>query len=114
MVYHLNAYPTNTLLAPPLSENVLAENEVFWTKTREETLEPLVRAITQPSPRKNPAFVNAIVKRAHLITEPNNDAALLGALFAHPLVYWGVELQKAGRLTNAAACSFVAAPAHSG
>jgi tetratricopeptide (TPR) repeat protein len=106
MSYYLTEFPTNTLLAPPLSENVLSENEKFWAKTREENIEPLLEMLAPPSPTNNPAIINAIVKRLHLVSESNGEAAILGTFYSQPLVYWGAELQKeAGRVTNAATCS---------
>jgi hypothetical protein len=94
LVYKLNAFPTNSLLAPPLPDSVRSENELFWRRLRGETLEPLADNLTSGVPRKEPSFLKAIVKRAHLVTEPNTDAEMLGGFYAHALVAWGDELQK--------------------
>jgi tetratricopeptide (TPR) repeat protein len=104
MSYHLSEYPTNTLLAPPLGDSVLSENETFWTKTREENIDPLLAMLAPPSPKKNPALINSIGRRLHLVSESNGEATIVGGFYSQSLVYWGVELQKAGRLTNAATC----------
>jgi tetratricopeptide (TPR) repeat protein len=102
MVYQLNAYPTNVLLAPPLSEAVLDGNEAFWAKVREDALEPLLGVIAPATPRKTSALMEKAVKKLHLVTEPNGDAALLGTLYSSALVAWGDELQKSGRYAKAA------------
>jgi len=102
MVYQLSDYPTNSLLAPPLSEAVLDENEAFWAKVREDALEPLQDVIAPPTPRKTSALMQKAVTKLHLMAEPNGDAALLGTLYSRALVAWGAELQKNGRYTKAA------------
>ena len=47
--------------------------------------------------------MDSLVEKAHLTRESNHDAAILAAFYSRALDYWGVEMQKSGQLTNAAA-----------
>ena len=47
--------------------------------------------------------MDSLVEKAHLTEESNHDAAILAAFYSRALDYWGVEMQKSGQLTNAAA-----------
>ncbi len=104
MTYKLNALSTNTLLSPPLSEVIAAQNETFWMQARSEALDPLLEIVAPAVPRKVSSLMKQIVKRGHLITKPNADIQLVGTLYSRCLVYWGAELQKNGNLTRAAEC----------
>ena len=63
----------------------------------------LLAAVAPPSPGKEPGLMDSLADRAHLAREPNHDAAVLAGFYSRALDYWGVEMQKAGQLTNAAA-----------
>ncbi len=103
LVYKLNPYPTNVLFAPSPSHKLLAENEAFWTGIDQSVLKPLVAAITPPNPTKSPGLVQRLMDRAHLTSEPNRAAAVLGTFYSRDLNFWGVEMQKSGQLAQAAA-----------
>ena len=103
LVYKLNAYPTNALFAPPPSKEVIAQNEALWTKANRTAIEPLVAAIGPAEPGKDPGLWAKLEEQAHLTKEPNRDATILAAFYSRALDYWGVEMQKGGLLTNAAA-----------
>jgi tetratricopeptide (TPR) repeat protein len=103
LVYKLNPYPTNSLFAPPPGKDLISENEAFWAKTDAQVLQPLLAVIAPPSPGKEPGLLDSLVESAHLTRESNHDAAVLAAFYSRALDYWGVEVQKSGRLTNAAA-----------
>ena len=47
--------------------------------------------------------MESLAEKAHLAREPNHDAVTLAAFYSRALDYWGVEMQKSGQLTNAAA-----------
>jgi tetratricopeptide (TPR) repeat protein len=102
LVYKLNQYPTNALFAPLPSGDLIAENEAFWATADEQALQPVAAAVT-PLPNKKPGLIESLLKKAHLARESNHDAAILGGFYSRALDYWGVEMQKCGQLTNAAA-----------
>ena len=103
LVYKLNPYPTNHLFAPPADAKLIAENEAFWTKANVQALQPLLAAIARPGSGKEASLMDGLVKKAHLVREPNHDATTVAAFYSRALNYWGAEMQKAGLLTNAAA-----------
>ena len=47
--------------------------------------------------------MDSLAEKAHLTREPNRDATILAGFYSRALNYWGVEMQKSGQLTNAAA-----------
>jgi tetratricopeptide (TPR) repeat protein len=103
LVYKLNPYPTNALFAPPPGKDVVAENEAFWTRADEQVLRPLLTVVAPPSPRNEPKLLDSLVKKAHLTRESNHDATTMAAFYSRALDFWGVEMQKSGQLTSAAA-----------
>ena len=103
LVYKLNPYPTNALFAPPLGKDLIAENEAFWAEADEQALQPLLAVVTPPNPDQALGLWDRLAKRAHLTREANRDATTLAGFYSRALDYWGVEMQKSGRLTNAAA-----------
>ena len=105
LVYKLNPYPTNALFAPPLSKELIAENEAFWAKADEQALQPLLAVVAPPSPGKEPGLMGSSGGAGPSHQEPNHDATTLAGFYSRALDYWGVEMQKSGRLTNAAAIS---------
>jgi tetratricopeptide (TPR) repeat protein len=103
LVYKLNPYPTNALFAPLPNKDVIAENQAFWVKANEQVLSPVAAAVAPASPGKRPGLMDSLAQEAHLSREPNHDAAVLAAFYSRALDYWGVEMQKYGQLTSAAA-----------
>jgi tetratricopeptide (TPR) repeat protein len=103
LVYKLNAYPTNALFAPPPSKDLIAENEAFWARVNEQALQPLLAVVAPPNQGKKLGFWDSLMEKAHLTKESNRDATVLAGLYSRSLDYWGVEMQKSGQLTNAAA-----------
>ncbi len=107
LLYKLKLYPTNSFFAPALTKPAIAENEAFWSKVDREQLQPLLTAITPPSPSRDSSFMDRLMgpltESVHLTVEPNGDAALLALFYSRALDFWGAELQKAGQLQPAAA-----------
>lgn len=103
LVYKLDPYPTNTLLAPLPSKALISENEAFWAKADKQALQPLLAAVALPSPGTESGLLDNLVDMAHLTRESNRDAATLAVYYSRALDYWGVQIQKSGQLTNAAA-----------
>ena len=103
LVYKLNPYPTNALFARPPSADLAAANETFWAKANEQVLGTVVAAVEESSTGKKPGIMDRLAEKAHLTKEPNHDAGILAAFYSRALDYWGVEMQKRGQLTKAAA-----------
>jgi tetratricopeptide (TPR) repeat protein len=102
-VYQLKHYATNEILVPPLSKELLAENERFWAKADDELISPIMRAIAEKPPGREPGLMDRFMKLAHLKEEPNALALELGLYYSRQLDYWGVQLQRNGVLPEASA-----------
>ena len=103
LIYELKPYSTNYLFAPPVDAKLVAENESFWAKINAEAIPPLLTSVAQTDPPPKPGLLEKLAKSAHLVQELNQDAATVAKFYSRALNYWGVEIQKTGRLTNAAA-----------
>ena len=101
--YKLNAYSNTNLLAPPLTEDLVVENETFWSKADAQVIQPLLPSLAQPSGRRKTSLLEGLAKLTHLGTEPNQDALSLAGLYSRGLDYWAVQLQKKKELEKAAA-----------
>jgi tetratricopeptide (TPR) repeat protein len=101
VVYKLDRYATNALVAPPLQQAVVDENQAFWARAGEEVLKPLLAAITPPAPSKKPGLVEGLMARARLKFKANREASVLAAWCSRDVDSWGVELQKRGQLEEA-------------
>ncbi|MGA2660692.1 MAG: tetratricopeptide repeat protein [Verrucomicrobiota bacterium] len=101
LVYKLARCPTNTLLAPRPTRELLQENESFWATTDQATLKPLAAALSPNSQRAPASWLDRLAERAYLKKMPNREATVLGSFYSRALDYWGVEAQKAGDLAAA-------------
>jgi tetratricopeptide (TPR) repeat protein len=101
LAYKLSPLSTNDFLPPLLSPALLNQNQEFWSRADEQVLKPLVREITPTPGSLDPGIWQALMDRAHLGYETNRDASTLAGFYSRALVYWGAELQRSGRLTNA-------------
>src|SRR5206468_5233417 len=79
LIYRLQLYTTNAVSPPPLTPALLGENQKFWAQIRPE-----------------------LDRLAGQIGQNVNDARALGRSYSRALNWWGVELQKLGRLEEAA------------
>ena len=102
LVYKLDPYPTNAVFTPPIGNDLMAENQLFWEQTDTATLKPL-QALVSPAGRENqPALMAGFMRRAHLAPETNRTASTLAGFYSRALDYWGVTMQKAGHWPEAA------------
>ncbi len=98
----LVSYPSRAPLPPPLTEQLIKENEDFWSSADEQALRPLVKVITPPLPSKNPGVLERLMTKAHAEWEVNHDASAVAFFYSRALNAWGVEMQRAGKLAEAA------------
>jgi len=103
LVHKLIPYPTNFLFTPPPSPALIDENEAFWAEANKQGLKPLVKTIAPQGSGGESSLIENLVEDAHLTRESNHDAITLAGFYSRSLNYWGVEMQKSGLLTNAAA-----------
>ncbi len=103
LVYRLKTLPNNTLLPPPPDKNLIAENEAFWAHAEEQAFAPIERAVAPPDPDAPQSPVEKLFALLQIGREQNPNAAAAGDFYSRGLDFWGVQLQRAGDLTNAAA-----------
>ncbi|MGH7951452.1 MAG: tetratricopeptide repeat protein [Limisphaerales bacterium] len=102
LVYKLITLPNDTLLPPLPDKKQIVENENFWAQAEKE-FSPIENMIAPPAPGASKSFGNRVLARLHLERETNQNAVAAGDSYSRALDFWGVELQRAGDLTNAAA-----------
>jgi len=103
LVYKLNTLPNDTLRPPKLDRNLIAANEAFWAQAEASAFAPIFRAVTPPDPNAVKSFGEKLLDRFHVAREPNPNASVAGTFYSRGLDFWGVQLQRTGDLTNAAA-----------
>lgn len=102
LLYRLNRFPADMLIAPPPSKGLITENNAFWADADERALKPLLAAIARSNPENQSGAIDELMERAYLSKAPNHDASVLAGFYSRALNYWGTELQRSGQLTNAA------------
>ena len=103
LVYLMKTFPDHELLPPALDKNLIAENDIFWSHAK-ETIGPTVQnALAKPARKAQTDVFNWLLLHLYSTPEPNQNAILAGMFCARSLDDWGVQLQRAGDLTNAAA-----------
>ena len=103
LVYKLNTLPDATLMPPPLDKNLIAANEAFWVQAEKTAFAPIIRAVTPVDPNSPHSLGEKLLDRFHVPREPNPNAAVAGTYYSRSLNFWGVQSQRSGDLTNAAA-----------
>jgi tetratricopeptide (TPR) repeat protein len=107
LVYRLRTLPADTLLPPPPDKDQIAENEDFWARAEKTALAPVEKALVPPDPNAPLPLGKTIFAQLHIIDpaepEMNPVAVAVGSFYSRCLNFWGVQLQRAGDLTNAAA-----------
>jgi tetratricopeptide (TPR) repeat protein len=103
LVYKLNTLPDATLLPPPLDKKLTADNENFWAQVEKTAFAPIIAAATPLEPNAPRSFGEKLLDRFHVARESNPNAAIAGPYYSHSLDFWGVQVQRAGNLSNAAA-----------
>jgi tetratricopeptide (TPR) repeat protein len=103
LLYRLKTLPDDTLLPPPLDKDQIAENEAFWSNAEEHVFAPIERAVATPDPNATRSPAETLLLLLHIGREQNPAAAYAGDFYSRSLDFWGVQLQRAGDLANAAA-----------
>ncbi len=102
LTYKLISYPSTNPFPPVLTQELVAENEAFWSKADAQSLRLILPAVLPPPKRAQPVLMQSLTRLAHLTAEPNRDASLLAAFYSRALDYWAVALQRKGELDKAA------------
>jgi tetratricopeptide (TPR) repeat protein len=103
LVYKLDTLPSDTLRPPTPDKNLIAANEAFWAQAQATAFAPIIRAVTPPDSDTAKSFGEQLLDIFHVAREPSRDSVVAGTFYSRSLDFWGVQLQRAGDLTNAAA-----------
>lgn len=102
LVYQMKMLPDDTLLPPPPDKNQTAENEIFWAQA-EKTAPALVEKTLAPPDQAAPlSRGQELLAQLHVSPDQDEDAVVAGTYYSRSLDFWGVQVQRAGDLTNAA------------
>ena len=104
LAYKLKALPGDTLLPPLPDKKQIAENQAFWVRVETQAFAPIERAVAPLDPNAPRSWGRRMLAKFHVPREQNQNAILAGTFYSRSLNFWGVQLQRAGELTNAAAC----------
>jgi tetratricopeptide (TPR) repeat protein len=103
LIYKLKTLPTATLLPPSPDRDEIAKNEAFWSQVAEQAFAPIENAVAPPDPNARLSCGEKLLKRFHIQRGQNPNLIAAGIFYSRSLDFFGVELQRAGHLTNAAA-----------
>ncbi len=102
LAYRMNFYPTNQLSSPALTESQIAQNEKFWAQAQKKALEPLTNALALGRKKEKFPPMRKLTELARIRREPGREVQTIASYYSRALNHWGVELQRAGRLQDAA------------
>lgn len=102
VVYQLKPYPADDWNPPALTPALIAENQNFWKHSFEQVLPPLIAYVDKPYHPPANSLWKTLLEKLHLKPEADLVAMPLGGYYARCLDEWGVRLQMAGKLPEAA------------
>ncbi len=112
LVYQLKPYPQDTLVKPELSNELVQENQAFWTGLNGSLLKKIKDGANPAARKSEPGILDRIfgplLRRAHVSQLPNLEASMLGRYASRELNSLGVDLQRQ-RLYAEAAADFMGA-----
>jgi len=103
MVIRLTPYQPEEILPPPLSEATLETNLVFWGRA-ERLIRAVEAALQFRREEGQTEGRGGLIDKLFLVNKTNPTAVRLGLYLSRSLDGWGVQLQRAGLLAEAAQC----------
>ena len=103
LIYKLNTLPNDTLLPPKPDKNLIAANETFWAQAEAAAFASIIRAGSPPDSNAPKSLGEKLLDCFHVARARNLNASVAGTFYSRGLDFWGVQLQRTGDLTNAAA-----------
>lgn len=99
LIYELKLHSPKRLERPPFTAADLDAGEAFWKDATETTLRPLLQ---QVAAAEHPAgFRRQLREVARFRMPAPDEARVLGIWYGSVLNFWGVALQRSGRLAEA-------------
>ena len=99
-IHRLVPWPMGADESPPLTDEVLATNEAIWQRRWSESLNRLGKEVAT-NRRQATERCSRALKWLRLSDRLNATAASLGGAYSKMLNYWGVQMQRAGRSSEA-------------
>jgi tetratricopeptide (TPR) repeat protein len=103
LVYAMKPLPADTLIPPPLSTNLAAENDVFWQQVVAQDGPAIRKAMTPANPALQGGVIGWFMAHLHVLPAANADALAVGTYYSKSLDALGVQVQRAGDLDRAGA-----------
>ncbi len=104
LVYRLQPLPEETLLPPPPDDQLIVENQTFWSQAGAREQAAIHRAIVSRHSSASSNWGQRFLEDLHVPRPLNPNAVVAGMYYSRDLDFWGVQLQRAGRLADAAVC----------
>lgn len=103
LVYQLKPYPAGTLDAPAPTDALVAANEAFWNNTLEGAAAQSL-ALMADSDNAKAGWRQKFLARLKCKSELPPEVWVVAHAYSIAVDFWGVTLQRAGRLAEAARC----------
>ena len=104
VIYQLTHYPSDQWNMPLPTEEQIQKNQAFWKQAANEVFPALTNAIATPRKSADPNLWQRFLASAHLTNRKEAYAFTAAAYYSRAINYWGVELQKCGKLEEARTC----------
>jgi tetratricopeptide (TPR) repeat protein len=104
IVYQFAHYPSNEWNVPLPTAGQIEENQQFWKRAANEVFPVLTNALSPAGIPANPNWRQKLLAGLHLTDRPDFSALGIANYYSRAINYWGVELQRCGRLGEARTC----------
>ena len=94
---------TNTFLQPPLTAGQISANQAFWAETQAQ-LDAIVAAAQPYKWVRAPAVLARLAAELGLVRTSSRELQALALSYSRALDFWGVQLQRNGKLPEAQYC----------
>jgi tetratricopeptide (TPR) repeat protein len=102
LIYAMKPVPAGVFLPPPLDKKLMAENESFWDQVLDAS-RPGIEAALHPRDYTQLSGVTGwLMVHLHVPSESNPNALMAAGYYSHGLNSLGVQVQRAGELSQAA------------
>ena len=102
LIYTLKSLPTNSLLPPRLSPQLIADNDAFWQQVIQSGAPAVRTAVHPPDLAREKSLIGWFMAHLHVKPEGNPTALAVGEYYSKSLDALGVQVQRAGDLKKAA------------
>lgn len=103
LVYQLKNYPAGCLDAPAPTDDLIAANEAFWNRALDKTTARFL-ALRTDSENETAGWRKKLLTRLKCKSELPPEVRTVAHAYSIAVDFWGVALQRAGKLAEAAHC----------